>query len=320
MDANIDMNSPQVEGVSYLITVYNQEKYIEEIITSLMAQQGDFQKEIVVVDDGSMDNSLQIINQALSGYEPKKIIQQVNSGQAYAFNVGVKAAKFPFVKFVDGDNIIFPDATLKLLAHMADENVALVIAMGTGYAKYLDEFVGAPFKHLDRSLEFVVRTGLSSSSEAMVRRADYLDVGGCDDTLFIQVETYIHRLSLGRAIVLTSDVVVRGLRTGEPGLNDNSLQIEHDRNAAFIGLLQYSPDMPTRIKRTIFRRAAKRAWRWARNVNKTAFACDPVFWLILLSYLPWTPAHETLVFLTLGPYQKSGGLRVGGGHTEAPSP
>ncbi len=151
----------------------------------------------------------------------------------------------------------------------------------------------------------------------MVRRDYYLEAGGCDQTLFIQGESYIHRLSTRHAIVLSDDEVGLNVRKEELGLNDNSLQIEHDRNASFIGLLKYGPDMPTKIKRIIFRRAAKRAWRWARNVNNTPFACDPVFWLIAMSYFPWTPIHEMLAALTLGPYQKCSGLRVGGGNTDS---
>ncbi len=316
MDTNIDMNSTHVEGVSYLITVYNKEKYVAEVIRSVISQKGDFEKEIVVVDDGSTDDSLQVINRALSGFERKKIIQQANAGPAYAFNVGVKAASFPFVKFVDADDALYPDTTLNLLSHMTNEAVAIVIGMSEVYEKHREEFGGASSVCLDRPLEFVVRNALSSSSEALVRRDYYLAAGGCDQTLFIQGESYIHRLSINHAIVLSNDEVALNLRKEEPGLNDNALQIEHDRNAAFIGLLKYSPDMPTRIKRMIFRRAAKRAWRWARNVNKTAFAGDPVFWLIALSYLPWTPIHETLAALTLGPYQKCSGLRVGGINTE----
>ena len=311
------MNSVYVEGVSYLITVYNKERYVDEVIKSVISQNGDFQKEIIVVDDGSTDNSLQIINRALDGYKQKKIIRQANAGPAYAFNVGVKAASFPFVKFVDADDIIHPDATLNLLSHMTNENVAIVIGMGKIYEKHREEFGGSSSMCLDHPLEFVVRNALSSSSEAMVRRDFYLEAGGCDQTLFIQGESYIHRLSTRHAIVLSDDEVGVNIRKEEPGLNDNALQIEHDRNAAFIGLLKYWPDMPTKIKRAIFRGSAKRAWRWARNVNKTVVGCDPVFWLIALSYFPWTPVHEMLATLILGPYQKCSGLRVGGASTDA---
>ena len=316
MDTNSDMNSMHVEGVSYLITVYNKEKYVGEVIKSVITQNGDFQKEIIVVDDGSTDNSLQIINRALNGYQQKKIIRQANSGPAYAFNVGVKAANFPFVKFVDADDILHPDATLNLLSHMTNENVAIVIGMGEIYEKHREEFGGSSSVCLDHPLEFVVRNALSASSETLVRRDIFLEAGGCDQTLFIQGESYIHRLSISHAIVLSDDEVGLNVRKEELGLNDNSLQIEHDRNASFIGLLKYGPDIPTKIKRIIFRRAAKRAWRWARNVNKTAIAGDPVFWLIALSYLPWTPVHEALASLTLGPYQKCSGLRVGGGNKD----
>ena len=306
------MKSTYVRGVSYLITVYNKEKYVGEVIKSVIAQKGNFQKEIIVVDDGSTDNSLQVINQKLNGYKHKKIIQQVNSGPACAFNVGVKAARFPFVKFVDADDALYPNATENLLPHMANENVAIVIGMGEIYEKHRKEFGGSSSKCLEHPLEFVVRNALSASSETLIRRDFYLEAKGCDQTLFIQGESYIHRLSVNHAMVLSDEIIARNLRKDKPGLNDNSLQIEHDRNAAFIGLLKQNPDIQTEIKRILFRRAAKRAWRWARNVNKTPIAFDPVFWLILLSYAPWTPFHEMCVSLTLGPFQKCSGLRAGG--------
>jgi len=311
------MISPHVEGVSFLITVYNKEKYVGEVIKSVIAQKGDFQKEIIVVDDGSTDNSPQIIEQALDGYKHKKIIRQANAGPACAFNVGVKAASFSFVKFIDADDAFHPDATSKLLFHMKDENVAMVIGMGEVYEKHREKFGGSSFFRLDHPLEFVVRNALSASSETLVRRDIYLEVGGCDQTLFVQGESYIHRISTNHPIVLSNDEVGVNIRTEEPGLNDNSLQIEHDRNAAFIRLLKDNPDIPIKIKRMIFRLAAKRAWRWARNINKTKFACDSVFWLIIFSYFPWTPVHEMLSPLTLGPYQKGNRPRVGGGNREA---
>ena len=47
METNIDVNSTHVEGVSYLITVYNKERYVAEVIKSVISQNGDFQKEII---------------------------------------------------------------------------------------------------------------------------------------------------------------------------------------------------------------------------------------------------------------------------------
>ena len=78
--------------VSVIIPVYNQEKYISTTLDSILNQNfSDF--EIIVIDDGSTDNSLKIINDKLSNSQIQhKIIHQENSGVGSARNKGIDEA------------------------------------------------------------------------------------------------------------------------------------------------------------------------------------------------------------------------------------
>ena len=92
--------------VSVIIPVYNTELYIEETIKSL-ADQEMKNYEIIVVDDGSTDKSIDIAESVLKAKEvPYRIIRQENKGLACARNTGIKAASGSYVCFVDSDDII----------------------------------------------------------------------------------------------------------------------------------------------------------------------------------------------------------------------
>ena len=133
--------------------------------------------------------------------------------------------------------------------------------------------------------------------------------------MFNQGESCIHRLAVRHAIAFNDETVRINVRTDELGLNDNSVQMEHDRNAAFFALVRDFPKLPLRIERIVFRKAATRVWLWARRENHKALGCDPTFWLRFLSYMPWLPDYAKVMEMTRRPYRTSETLRW----TEMPS-
>ena len=92
--------------VSVIVPVFNQEKYISRCLDSITGQ--DFDGfEVIVIDDGSTDNSFRIISDKLEGCGiPHKIIRQENRGVSYSRNVGISKAKGDYIAFVDGDDYI----------------------------------------------------------------------------------------------------------------------------------------------------------------------------------------------------------------------
>ena len=90
--------------VSVIIPAYNCADYIVESIESALAQ--DYpNKEIIVVDDGSTDDTVA----TLSAFDGKiTVIRQENAGSAVARNTGIKASSGEFIAFLDSDDLWFP--------------------------------------------------------------------------------------------------------------------------------------------------------------------------------------------------------------------
>jgi hypothetical protein len=88
--------------LSVLIDTYNHEKFIEQAVMSVLEQDFPMEDtEILVVDDGSTDKTLEI----LCKFEPRiRIIQKQNGGQASAFNLAIPQCKGEVIAFLDGDD------------------------------------------------------------------------------------------------------------------------------------------------------------------------------------------------------------------------
>ena len=115
--------------VSVIIPLYNLEKYIEKSIKSVLTQDFDGEFEVIVVDDGSKDKSIEVV-QALSETDSRiKLIHQENSGVSSARNKGIDAANGKYIVFVDGDDILFPNA-LQTLVDSLLGNSETIVACG----------------------------------------------------------------------------------------------------------------------------------------------------------------------------------------------
>ena len=94
--------------VSVIVPVYNVEKYLRECLDSLVNQTlKDI--EIICVNDGSSDNSLQILQEYSYNYPNIIVINQKNQGAGLARNVGINQAQGDYIGFVDPDDWIEPD-------------------------------------------------------------------------------------------------------------------------------------------------------------------------------------------------------------------
>ena len=91
--------------VSIIVPVYNQEHYLHRSLSSILAQ--TYQEiEVVVVNDGSTDTSLAIIEQYSAKDSRLKVVSQENRGLAGAIITGIRHASGDFIAFVDPDDFI----------------------------------------------------------------------------------------------------------------------------------------------------------------------------------------------------------------------
>lgn len=108
--------------ISTIIPVYNAEKYIARCLDSILGQ-GIEEQEIICVDDGSSDNSLNILRDYERTYENIHVLTQQNSYAGVARNNGLSAAQGEYVHFMDADDYVLPGAYLKVY-ETAKENDA----------------------------------------------------------------------------------------------------------------------------------------------------------------------------------------------------
>ena len=110
--------------VSIIVPVYNVERYIKRCVDSLQGQ--SLQNiEIILVDDGSKDNSGRLCDEFAQQDPRIHVIHKQNAGQGLARNDGLNIAKGRYVLFIDSDDFIEPDTCEKLSDRMEREQADL---------------------------------------------------------------------------------------------------------------------------------------------------------------------------------------------------
>lgn len=113
--------------VSIITPVYNCEKYIARCIDSLL-QQTHEDVEIIMVDDGSIDQSAKIIKEYVKITDKIRYIYQENSGPGVARNKAIKEATGKYIMFVDADDYISKDYVEAMVDSAKKNHSELVIA------------------------------------------------------------------------------------------------------------------------------------------------------------------------------------------------
>lgn len=111
--------------ISIIVPVYNVEKYLEVCLDSLIRQHYQ-NTEIICVNDGSIDKSLEILNRYQKLDSRIKIYSQENQGLSGARNTGLKHAKGSLISFVDSDDFITPYIYYDVLACMYRQDIDIV--------------------------------------------------------------------------------------------------------------------------------------------------------------------------------------------------
>ena len=117
------MKSPLV---SVIVPVYNTGKVAKKVISQLLMQSYE-NIEIVVIDDGSTDDSLVRLQELAAKEERVKLLHQKNAGVSAARNAGIERARGEYMVFVDSDDEVEPEFLEKLVGAMSDPGVAVAL-------------------------------------------------------------------------------------------------------------------------------------------------------------------------------------------------
>lgn len=118
--------------LSVIMPVYNVEKYIKRCINSFIIQ-SNTNFELIIVDDGSKDNSVSIAKELIKNYHNMKIVSKSNGGLSDARNFGLKYASGDYVTFVDSDDEVEFNYVDSILEKMKDNDLIY-------FGHYVDEY------------------------------------------------------------------------------------------------------------------------------------------------------------------------------------
>lgn len=120
---------------SIIIPCYNLEEYIHNTVNSVLKQ--TFQNfEIILIDDGSKDNTSKIITEYSKKDSRIKAICKVNEGVSKARNTGVREARGKYIYFLDGDDIVEENLLIRAVEIFKDNNIGI---WSFGYRKIINK-------------------------------------------------------------------------------------------------------------------------------------------------------------------------------------
>ena len=125
--------------ISIIVPIYNVEQYLEKCINSILNQTYT-NLEIILVDDGSPDNSGKICDEYAKKDNRIKVIHKENGGISSARNTGLKVARGAYVGFIDSDDYIEKDMYEILYKNVKKENADISIC--SNYDIYKNKIIG----------------------------------------------------------------------------------------------------------------------------------------------------------------------------------
>ena len=163
--------------LSFIVPVYNVEKYLEECLDSLLDQDIDKSDyEIVCVNDGSTDGSLAILRDYEAKYANIRVIDKENGGVASARNAGLDAAQGDYIWFFDSDDLVLCNFLGTLRSHIAETDADRV---KVGTYIFREVLTDSEIEALEKGELKVNSHFYDSSSVTCVLRRSFLQRHNC---------------------------------------------------------------------------------------------------------------------------------------------
>lgn len=173
--------------ISIVVPVYNTEKYLDEAIGSVLAQTfSDW--ELLLVDDGSTDNSATICKKYVDQDSRIRYIHKSNGGQASARNLGIKNARFEWIAFLDSDDLWAPEKLETQIGEIEKEKPDFLYSAGyemfedrnVAYNWYFKKFKGDDF------FQILYRSCMVNCNTVLVSKKLLIETGLFDENQLLR--------------------------------------------------------------------------------------------------------------------------------------
>ncbi len=303
----------RLPGVSYVVTIYNKARHLEGVVRALRAQAGTFERQYILVDDGSTDGSGDLAERLVAGLPDAEVIRQRNSGPSVAVNRGLARARLPFTQIVDGDDILAPYASRMLLTAAAASGCGAVYGRNAYYADAAPSFAPEPqevaVRVLDDALHTIIRIGHAGGSTYILDTAALMRAGGADERVFVQDQSLPQRMAFVTRIGFIDEIVCMGPRDDPGRLMKFPLQQQHDQSLTALLTLADHPELPARIRRLVQKQVTGRAWHYARRQHGASYASRD-FRLFVAARVPGVRLSAAALFSTLEAFRRGGAVRL----------
>lgn len=202
------MTSASLPLVSVVVPAYNYARYLPECLFSALSQTGGFRLEVVAVDDGSADDTPEVLAQWAGRDSRIRVLRQENAGLSAARNTGMLAANGDFILFLDADDRLAPgclEAHLKRMEETgADATVSLCLS-DSGPGRPL-----RPWPVWKDSLSLRLCAGNIAPAHSFLLRRSLCQDTGLFDTSLRSLEDYDYWLraaALGKRFRLAPEAV-----------------------------------------------------------------------------------------------------------------
>ena len=232
--------------VTIVLPAYNASEYLTETINSVLSQTyADF--ELLVIDDGSTDNTRDIVNDFCQRDSRIRLISQKNQGVSVARNNGIKMARGEYIAFLDSDDLWVPDKLAKHVEHLtANPKLGLSFARvefitfdGKSTGKYSNP------RMVDISAKDLYEENAAvTPSNAVISRAALEQVGGFDGELSgaADAELFLRLKCHGWEVEGINEVLVL-YRTSLGGMSSQLYKMEEDWNRLSKKAQVYAPEL-----------------------------------------------------------------------------
>lgn len=260
-------------SVSFVAVFYNKEPYVDLVVGAIRGQAGVNDAEYVFVDDGSTDGTRARLERAAAALPNATVVSIANSGPAVAANAGLARVRKEFVKMVDGDDILHPEATATLAAACRETGAGvafgdlvrydLAAAAAAGGCAGFAPLAGAPVALFPDPLRRLVKTWQLNPSQHLFRAELLARIGGADARVFIQDYALALRLARYSAFAEVRGAVAAVPAADAQRMTANEAQILHDLSLATAFFVDENRDLDAALKRAFLRRVWGRGWKWA---------------------------------------------------------
>lgn len=185
--------------ISVIIPNYNCKQYLAKAISSAV-KQSNVNVEIIVVDDGSTDGSLEWLKKAQETFPQLVILEQENTGVVNVRNRAIGAAKADYIAFLDADDYWTDDKLFEQLNYMKEHNDCVLsftnyMHVNEAYEPIVDCFSFWPefAKHIDKNdsgyqdlkspMDLLIYANVIGTSSVMVKRSTINYIGRFDNAL-----------------------------------------------------------------------------------------------------------------------------------------